>query len=122
MHHPAHLARFHDDDDDPFLVESGGDRFFNRELSWLACNRHVLEEACNTAHPFLERLRFLSLSGLNLDEFFMVRVAGLKGQQLQDVERRSADGRTPGQQLSEISDAAAALMADIQTVDRKAHV
>ncbi|MCM8731390.1 RNA degradosome polyphosphate kinase [Hephaestia sp. GCM10023244] len=115
MNRPAHLARFHDDDD-PFTDATAGDRFFNRELSWLAFNRRVLEEACNKAHPLLERLRFLSISGSNLDEFFMVRVAGLKGQQLQEVERRSADGRTPGQQLAEISDAAATLMADIQAV------
>ncbi len=115
MTRPAHLARLAEADDDPF-AGTGGDRFFNRELSWLAFNRRVLEEACNTAHPLLERLRFLSISGSNLDEFFMVRVAGLKGQQLQDVERRSADGLTPGQQLTAITAEADALMDSQQRV------
>ncbi|MEO5865942.1 MAG: RNA degradosome polyphosphate kinase [Sphingomonas sp.] len=101
MSRPAHIP-LPDDDDDPLSGGIGSDRYFNRELSWLAFNRRVLEEACNEAHPLLERVRFLSISGSNLDEFFMVRVAGLKGQQLQDVERRSVDGLTSGQQLAAI--------------------
>jgi polyphosphate kinase len=89
-------------------------RYFNRELSWLAFNRRVLEESLNPAHPLLERVRFLSISGANLDEFFMVRVAGLKGQQLQNIEEHSADGLTPSQQLEAIALDADGLMAEQQ--------
>jgi polyphosphate kinase len=103
-------------DNDPFAADPAAERYFNRELSWLAFNRRVMEEACNPAHPLLERLRFLSISGSNLDEFFMVRVAGLKGQQLQAIDTRSADGLTPSQQLEAIVAEAADLVDSQQAV------
>lgn len=91
------------------------ERFLNRELSWIAFNRRVLEEANNELHPLFERVRFLSIAANNQEEFFMVRVAGLKAQVDAGISTRSADGRSSQQQLQAILSESARFAADLHS-------
>jgi polyphosphate kinase len=98
---------------------SVADSYINRELSWIAFNQRVLDEANNTKHPILENLKFLSISGSNLDEFYMVRVAGLHAQVDEGVNIKSSDGMLPQEQLSEVNQKANLLMKNQQTTWKK---
>ena len=102
--------------DPPPAIAKTPERLINRELSWLAFNMRVLEEAKNERHPLLERLRFLSISAANMDEFYMVRVAGLQGMVRAGINTTSDDGLRPQQQLEAIDATAVRLMAEQHAV------
>ena len=98
-----------------FKGHNTSERFLNREISWLAFNSRVLEEASNPNVPLLERLRFLSISSTNLDEFYSVRVAGLRELKNNRINNPAADGMTPSQQLAEIDKKARILLNQQQS-------